>query len=213
MYHNSRIFKEEYQPRPFCYAIRRPDHSPEGVVAVEAALSDGSMAQPVATMVATSRLETAMQFAIAASARVAFRGEVHVHGLMMHEFGGDSGVKLTLNARARQFSSFLVLVGRIAGPGLFDPQYGMICQNKDEITIPLEVETIPSAGELEGGDDIDFAGAAGVCENVSGDAVRVDAVWSVRDSDQAAAGEAAESDRGRADKRDSADARSAGAVY
>jgi hypothetical protein len=74
---------------------------------------------------------------------------VYVHGLMMHQFDESSGVKLTLNARARQFSCFLVLVGRIAGPGLFDPQFGFICQNKDDITIPLDVETIPSAGEFK----------------------------------------------------------------
>ncbi len=103
-YHNSRVFREEYQPKPFCYAIRRSDHSPEGVVALEATLNDGSK---------------------------------------------NAGMRLTLNARARQFSSFLVLVGRISGPGLFDPQYGVICQNKDEITIPLEIQTIPSAGEFK----------------------------------------------------------------
>jgi hypothetical protein len=148
-YHNSRIFREEYQPRPFCYAIRRPDHSPEGVVSLEGTLGDGSMAQPVATMVSVSDLKTPMQFSIAASAKVSFTGQVFVHGLMMHQFDNDAGMKLTLTARARQFSSFLVLVGRIAGPGVFDPQYGMICQNKDEITIPLEVETIPSAGEFK----------------------------------------------------------------
>src|SRR5690349_18271682 len=68
-------------------------------------------------------------------------------------------------------------------------------------------------GGVQGGDDIDIARAAGVCENVSGDAAGVYAVWGVRDSDQAAAGEAAESGRGLADKGDSADAGLAGAVY
>jgi hypothetical protein len=148
-YHNSRIFREDYQPKPFCYAIRRPDHSPEGIISLEATLSDGSMAQPVATMVSVSDLNTPMQFAIAASAKVSFTGQVFVHGLMMHQFGEESAMELSLKARAKQFSSFLVLVGRIARPGLFDPQYGMICQNKDEITVPLEVETIPSAGEFK----------------------------------------------------------------
>ncbi len=148
-YHNSRIFRKEYQSKPFCYAIRRPDHSPEGVVALEVTLEDGSISQPVETIVATSKLETAMQFSIAASAKVSFTGQVFVHGLMMHQFGDETGMKLSLSARARQFGSFLVLVGRIAGPGLFDPQFGMICKNKDEITIPLDIETIPSAGEFK----------------------------------------------------------------
>lgn len=55
---------------------------------------------------------------------------------------------MSLNARARQFSSFLVLVGRITGPGLFDPQFGFICQNKDEFEIPLDLETIPTPKEF-----------------------------------------------------------------
>ncbi len=148
-YHKSRIFREEYQPRPFCYAIRRPDHSPEGIVSLEATLSNGSMAEPVATMVSVSDLNTPMQFSISASAKVSFTGEVCVHGLMMHQFGDESGMNFSLSLKARPFGAFLVLIGRIAGPGLFDPQHGMIVQNKDEITIPLEVETIPSAGEFK----------------------------------------------------------------
>ena len=55
---------------------------------------------------------------------------------------------MSLNARARQFSSFLVLVGRISGPGQFDPQFGFICQNKDEFEIPLDLETIPTPKEF-----------------------------------------------------------------
>ncbi len=41
-----------------------------------------------------------------------------------------------------------MLVGRIAGPSLFDPQHGFLVQNKDDITIPLDMETIPSAKEF-----------------------------------------------------------------
>lgn len=56
-----------------------------------------------------------MHFPISASAKVAFTGEVYLHGWIGHQFAGDSAVQLSLNARARQFSSFLVLVGRIGG--------------------------------------------------------------------------------------------------
>jgi hypothetical protein len=149
VYHNRRTFREEYQPKPFCYSVARPMHSPEGVISLEASRNDGSIPQPVPTIVNCSALNSPMQFNIDASSKVAFTGQVFVHGLLMHEFEGESGLALSLNARARQFSCFLVLVGRIAGPGLFDPQFGVICQNKDDFTIPLDVETIPSAGEFK----------------------------------------------------------------
>lgn len=149
VFHNKQCFREKFRPVPFSYAVRRPLHTPEGVISLEASRQDGSAAEPVPTMVCTSVLEDSMQFSLHASSKVAFQGQVHVHGLMMHQFEGESGFSLSLNARARQFSCFLVLVGRMAGPGLFDPQFGIICKNKDEITIPLDVETIPSAGEFK----------------------------------------------------------------
>jgi hypothetical protein len=149
-YHNRKVFRAEYQPKAFCYAIRRPNYYPEGIVSIEATPVDGSsIGLAVQTIVNETVPEGPMQFSIGASAKVRFGGSVYVHGLMMHQFEDESGLKLTLNARARQFSCFLVLVGRISGPGLFDPQFGFICQNKDEITIPLDVETIPSAGEFK----------------------------------------------------------------
>lgn len=51
-------------------------------------------------------------------------------GWVDHQFEGAPNASYTLSARARQFSSFLVLVGRISGPRLFDPQFGIIVQNK-----------------------------------------------------------------------------------
>jgi hypothetical protein len=38
-----------------------------------------------------------------------------------------------------------MLVGRIIGPGLFDPSCALIVKDKDDIRIPLILETIPSA--------------------------------------------------------------------
>jgi hypothetical protein len=148
VYHGRQLFRPEYQPRPFCYAVRRPDHVPEGVLSLEAHLADGSMAEPVHTLVSRSAGGPPMAFSIHAAATVSFTGETFVHGWLDHVFSGDSSATLSLTARARQFSSFLVLVGRIAGPGLFDPAYGMIVQNKDEVRIPLTKEMIPSAGEF-----------------------------------------------------------------
>jgi hypothetical protein len=76
-------------------------------------------------------------------------GDRHVHGWVSHQFSGYSGVRLSLVARARQFSSFIVMVGRIVSADVFEPKYAMIVKDKDEVRIPLEVETIPSAKEFK----------------------------------------------------------------
>ncbi len=83
-----------------------------------------------------------------AAANVSFTGEVYLHAFVGHQFSGQNATQLSLNARARQFSSFLVLVGRITGPGLFEPKYGIIVQNKDDIKLPLSLETIPTPKEF-----------------------------------------------------------------
>jgi hypothetical protein len=150
VYHNRQLFKEEYQPKAFCYAVRRPDHCPEGILSIEQQLADGSVAEPIQTMVREARLDVPMHFALQPGVQVAFTGDVYLHGHVMHSFADtNKELHLNLSARARQFSSFLVLVGRITGPGLFAPECGIIVQNKDDVTIPLELETIPSAGEFK----------------------------------------------------------------
>jgi hypothetical protein len=51
-------------------------------------------------------------------------------------------------ARARQFSSFILLVGRITGADTFEPKYATIIANKDDLRIPLLMETIPTPKEF-----------------------------------------------------------------
>jgi hypothetical protein len=150
-FHNRKIFRPEYQPRVFCYAVRRSlDHAPEGVLSLEEHPSDGSIAEPISTLVHSSMSRCAMQFTVNAASTISFGGERHLHTYLFHRFESDSLLsELKLRAEARQFSSYIVLVGRITSATTFDPKYGMIVQNKDEIVIPLELETIPSAKEFK----------------------------------------------------------------
>jgi hypothetical protein len=58
------------------------------------------------------------------------------------------GAGAALVARARQFSSFILLVGRIASADVFEPRFGIIVQNKDVLSIPLMLEQIPTPKEF-----------------------------------------------------------------
>ena len=53
-----------------------------------------------------------------------------------------------LHARARQFSSFILLLGKIADAKTFAPECAMIIKDKDDLKIPLMLETMPSAKEF-----------------------------------------------------------------
>jgi hypothetical protein len=55
---------------------------------------------------------------------------------------------LSLCARARQFSSFMLLVGKLGSADTFEPAHAIILQNKDELKIPLMLEQLPTAAEF-----------------------------------------------------------------
>lgn len=68
---------------------------------------------------------------------------------MSNQFAGNSGIsELSLVSRARQFSCYIVMVGRILSADLFDPKFAAIIRNKDDLKIPLELETIPTPKEF-----------------------------------------------------------------
>eukprot|EP01064_Diplonema_japonicum_P032089 TRINITY_DN595_c0_g3_i7.p1 TRINITY_DN595_c0_g3~~TRINITY_DN595_c0_g3_i7.p1 ORF type:complete len:971 (+),score=315.09 TRINITY_DN595_c0_g3_i7:34-2946(+) len=149
-FHNRKLFLEEVAPREFCYAVRRDGHDPEGVVAVE----EGSV--PVMTTarclsLSGRRISTGrMRFALNAAAEVSFGGERFVHAYVRHRFSTEeAGRPLELVARARQFSGFVLAIGRIGGRDLFLPEHAILVRNKDELRVPLELEQIPTPKEFE----------------------------------------------------------------
>jgi hypothetical protein len=144
-FHYRKLLREEFHPQPFSHAIRRSDrHSPEGSIRIESN-DNGSVYSPVYTF-SECVGDFPMQMALSSSTLVTFGGDRMVHGLIVHRFSGgnNNAGKLRLTAQARQFSGFMVFVGRIASATLFEPKYGMIVQNKDEIQIPLCLETFPT---------------------------------------------------------------------
>ena len=85
-----------------------------------------------------------MHFALDASTHVSFRGDRYLHASVLHTFSGDSPPPLQLQARARQFSSYILLLGKIAAADVFEPTAAIIVKDKDDLMIPLLLETMPS---------------------------------------------------------------------
>jgi hypothetical protein len=48
-FHNKRLFRREFEPRPFSVPVRMPDHYPEGVVSILAASGTGDL-NPIPTI-------------------------------------------------------------------------------------------------------------------------------------------------------------------
>mmetsp|Transcript_5914 Transcript_5914/g.13976 ORF Transcript_5914/g.13976 Transcript_5914/m.13976 type:complete len:977 (-) Transcript_5914:254-3184(-) len=148
-FHSRKLFAEAFAPQPFCFAVRRSElHSPEGTVSIEK-----SGGEPVSTMVAQTEASWPMEFALNASSSVSFVGQHYLHAFLSHQFtcglfDSPSKEAFHLVSRARQFSSMIVLVGRVVSSTTFDPKQAFIVQNKDELSIGLELSTIPTAREF-----------------------------------------------------------------
>ena len=166
-YHQRNLYNEEYRPKGFCHAVRRPGHYPEGTLSLEARDEKGDY-HPVPCLVAqrkASLLEStnneeekgqdneknsvaatapAMTFPLSAASNLTFFGDQYLHSFVVHQFSGRSPPALRLAARARQFSSFILMVGKMSGPTSFEPESAIIVKNKDDLLIPLLLETIPT---------------------------------------------------------------------
>lgn len=71
-----------------------------------------------------------MQFPINAATNISFYGDRYIHAHVTHQFSGETSSSFSLSARAHQFSSFILMVGRLGSPNLFLPESAIIIQNK-----------------------------------------------------------------------------------
>jgi hypothetical protein len=96
----------------------------------------------------TTTPPTYMDFALNAETRVRFGGERHLHAWLAHRFGGAGGqhqpLSLSLVASTRQFSSFIVCVGRIVSPTTFEPTSAFVVADGDEMRVPLLASELPT---------------------------------------------------------------------
>lgn len=145
-FHNRKMFKDEYAPQNFCYAIRRPDHYPEGTLSI---VNSENKDNPIYTSVRQSNSDFGMKFKINAATECTFFGKRYLHASIMHKFSGQTAPQISLSARARQFSSFILMVGTVSSADTFEAKHAIIIQNKDDLKIPLLLETIPTPKEFK----------------------------------------------------------------
>lgn len=91
-----------------------------------------------------------MSVQISAATNIVLGGDRHVHGFLDAAFGGrqHNAPGLQLIGRSRAFSSFLLLVGKLSSAGTLSASHGCILSNKQELSLPLELNMIPTAKEF-----------------------------------------------------------------
>lgn len=154
-YHNEKLLCPS--PKRFCYTIRRPEHYPDGILSIEEAHHSNRRQrsyEPIATHVreipSRSNNSDPIEVPLNAATTLTLTGKTYVHGWLNHRFGGtEVPPSVRLTARARQFSSFVLLVGTMTKRNRFEPRDAIILRNKDVVHIPLLLHEIPTATEFK----------------------------------------------------------------
>ena len=159
------LFSPRYPTAAFSYAVRRsPEHSPEGFISIEETVQhDGtSTTAPIRTITRVDNDAGAISMAIDAATSIRFEGRRFVHGWLHSEFSSAptltkmspngrplKDIGLSIVATARQFSSFILILGRVAPNSQFIPEHSILLRDKDSVRIPLLLETIPNAKQFQ----------------------------------------------------------------
>lgn len=162
-FHNHKLFASIYRPNTFSYAIRRPGFYPDGIITIESkttTLSESTTAIS-STLSSPEPIETYTRYIsgndspsiyipINAATSVEVTGDRYLHGWMQHRFKSKLGGKPEYNiaCRARQFCSFILIIGTMSGYDTFEPKDAIVIQNKDEVLIPLLTTILPSIKEF-----------------------------------------------------------------
>ncbi|MGK3741120.1 MAG: hypothetical protein ACI90V_007970 [Bacillariaceae sp.] len=138
-------------PKPFCYTVCRPDHYPDGILSIEQDVGGESMvpkSEPISTHARVIKSNHPLKVPLNAATTLELTGKTYLHGWLKHRFQDSSNV-FRLSARARQFSSFVLVVGTMTSNDCMQPKEAIILRNKDEINIPLLLNEIPTATEFK----------------------------------------------------------------
>jgi len=146
-FHFSKTLQPAYRPPHLCYPVRTGLQDPEGLVTLEWVWADGERRPVNGLTVASPGHSTSLP--LSSAAQVTLRGPMFLHTVMAQAFGEADVPALNIGARARPFSSYILLLGRIPAEGEFQCEAALLIRNSDDVTIPMMVETIPSAKEFK----------------------------------------------------------------
>mmetsp|Transcript_18486 Transcript_18486/g.59612 ORF Transcript_18486/g.59612 Transcript_18486/m.59612 type:complete len:777 (+) Transcript_18486:1-2331(+) len=157
------LFRPEYAPLPFSYLVRRsPTSFPDGKVALvrhskkkkqkddvvqrNFLLETDAEEEPEepAKTLRRDLGERSWRVSLGAAAECAVRGETFSHAYVSHDFAEDPPSSLAVKASARQFSSFLLVLGSVLPGSSIEPSHAVVVKNRDELTIPLVLDALPS---------------------------------------------------------------------
>jgi hypothetical protein len=149
--HIRRVVSPDAVPQPLCLSVRRSvEHAPEGSVRLVARRPDAAAelhGDCLAAHAVHAGGDNVLTLRLSADTTVELRGDLTLHAWVQHAFLGQEP-ELSLVASARQFSCYVMVLGRMASATAIDPVAAVIVRDKAELRVPLRMAAIPSPGEF-----------------------------------------------------------------
>eukprot|EP00009_Paramoeba_aestuarina_P009542 CAMPEP_0201533860 /NCGR_PEP_ID=MMETSP0161_2-20130828/54557_1 /ASSEMBLY_ACC=CAM_ASM_000251 /TAXON_ID=180227 /ORGANISM="Neoparamoeba aestuarina, Strain SoJaBio B1-5/56/2" /LENGTH=236 /DNA_ID=CAMNT_0047938157 /DNA_START=133 /DNA_END=840 /DNA_ORIENTATION=+ len=143
-FHVRKVMQRDTVPKAFSLPVRIVGRDPEGMVEIQQHFPSP---RPILTASQKFKAKIPMKVVLNAASTACMWGDRHVHLWTSYQFDSQE-VPVSLVARARKYSSFVLLLGTIPTSNVFDPSHAIILNNKDELILPLVLETIPTAKEF-----------------------------------------------------------------
>jgi len=103
-FHNQRLFLDTYAPEPFCYAIRRQGHYPDGIISIEDKANANALT--FTRKLENRETQNPMYIPINSATSVELKGDMYLHAWMLQKFENKPSFTLSSRARNFQVSSF-----------------------------------------------------------------------------------------------------------
>jgi len=147
-FHYTKILAKDKRPKGFAMSVRQNLKSPVGELSILASSGRKESSLPINTL-QVHQILIGCRVPLTSSIDLKMNGQATLHAFVSQQFSGTLPPTLSISARARQFSSFILLLGRLPENQLFVPDSAIIVRNKDDLLIPLLTETIPTQKEFK----------------------------------------------------------------
>eukprot|EP01127_Copromyxa_protea_P007940 TRINITY_DN1806_c0_g1_i6.p1 TRINITY_DN1806_c0_g1~~TRINITY_DN1806_c0_g1_i6.p1 ORF type:complete len:801 (-),score=129.85 TRINITY_DN1806_c0_g1_i6:943-3345(-) len=136
----------------FAFPVKTPHHHSQGVLSItkpETSIDHQFIREILVTTKHVPSVEEPMVMSINSSTKISFTGDHYLHGHVSHIFDGNLSGEYNLNIRSNRFGCFVAVLGRVLPGNVFEPQSAIVLENKEDLVIPLLLESIPTPKQFK----------------------------------------------------------------
>ena len=139
-FNNRNLFLPQFSPRQFTYPVQYKETHSIGTFSMERRFKGGN-SQPIEMFCCELDSLREMSLIVRDDLQFTTSGRKTLHSWVRSDFKGEeaAGEQIQLSVRAKQFSSFVVMLGEVSSEN-FKPSHAIVVKNKDDVLIPFLID-------------------------------------------------------------------------